>query len=104
MARSATWDRQDRDLLIELRTTMQNVQNDIADARGEIKEINTGITARLLNLESNSVSKIQLSGFENRIFDLEAQTNQWLGKQNLIAGGIGIIAGLVGAFIQAGKF
>lgn len=101
---TATWNRDDRDLLVELRTNMQNVRDEVASARAEIKDINTAITARLLNLEANAVSKIEIDGYEDRIRALEAATNQWLGKQQLIAGAIGIIAGLVGSFIQAGHF
>jgi hypothetical protein len=58
---TATWNREDRDLLIELRTQMTSMFGEIAGARLEIKEINTGITAPLLNLESNSVSKIEIN-------------------------------------------
>lgn len=45
----------------KLETQMDGMRSDIASARSEIKEINTGITARLLNLESNSVSKIEVN-------------------------------------------
>jgi hypothetical protein len=100
---TATWNRDDRDLLVELRTNMQNARDDIAAARIEIKEINTGVTARLLNLEGNAVNKIEIAGFEDRIRELEATANQWLGKQSLIAATIGIVAGLIGSYIQAVK-
>jgi hypothetical protein len=68
---AATWNREDRDLLIELRTEMSSTRSDIAAARAEIKEINTGITARLLNLESNAVSRIELKDYDDRIDSLE---------------------------------
>lgn len=72
---SATWNRDDRDLLVELRTQMTGIVNEISAARAEIKEINTGITARLLNLESNSLSKIEvnpkLDEYDERITSLE---------------------------------
>jgi hypothetical protein len=68
---AATWNREDRDLLIELRTEMSSARGDIAAARIEIKEINTGITARLLNLESNAVSKIELEGIQTDIESLK---------------------------------
>jgi hypothetical protein len=72
---SATWNREDRDLLIELKTQMQTMFGEIAAARVEIKEINTGITARLLNLEANAVSKIEvfpkLDEFSKRMTALE---------------------------------
>jgi hypothetical protein len=58
--RAAAWDREDRDLLIELKTEQRSTRDEVAAARAEIKEINTGITGRLLNLESNAVSKIEI--------------------------------------------
>jgi hypothetical protein len=72
---TATWNREDRDLLIELRTEMGSTRADIAAARAEIKEINNGIAARLLNLESNSVSKIELDGMEENIAGLQEQVD-----------------------------
>lgn len=72
---SATWNRDDRDLLVELRTQMTGIVSEISAARAEIKEINTGITARLLNLESNSLSRIEvnprLDEYDERITSLE---------------------------------
>jgi hypothetical protein len=107
----ATWNRDDRDLLIELKTNMQNTRDEVAAARVEIKDINTGITSRLLNLEANAVSKIELSRFdecnekfEARLRTVEDQNASWLGKQNLIAGALGIIAGLIGSLISSGHF
>jgi hypothetical protein len=99
---TATWNRDDRDLLVTLRTNQENTNTRLASMETAIKDINTGITARLLNLEGNAVSKIEIAGFEDRVRKLEATANQWLGKQSLIASAIGIIAGLVGAYIQAG--
>jgi chromosome segregation ATPase len=59
----------------KLATQMDGLRTDIASARGEIEKINTGITARILNLESNSVSKLEinpkLDEYENRITNLE---------------------------------
>jgi hypothetical protein len=101
--RATTWNRDDRDLLVELRTQMASVRDEVAAARGEIKEINTGISARLLNLESNAVSRIELDGLDERIRVLEAATNSWLGKQSLIGGAFGIVAGLIGSFVSAGR-
>ncbi len=100
---SATWNRDDRDLLVELRTNMGNLSSDIASARAEVKELSIGMSARLLNLEGNSVSKVQMIELEGRVRKVEDTSNQWLGKQQIIAGFIGIGAGLVGSFIQAGK-
>lgn len=68
---ATTWNRDDRDLLVELRTQMEGVRGEIAAARAEIKEINTGITARLLNLESNSVSKIVVDMLDDRVTVIE---------------------------------
>lgn len=83
------WNRDDRDLLVELRTQMTGMFSEISAARAEIKEINTGITARLLNLESNSLSKIEvnprLDEYDERITSLEdsqiatqAQIKVWI--------------------------
>src|SRR3954468_16611837 len=72
---TATWNREDRDLLVELRTTMFGMNGEISALRGEVKEINTGITSRLLNLESNSLSKVEvnpkLEELDQRITGLE---------------------------------
>ena len=54
----------DHDLLIELRTEMRGMRSDLSEMR-------TGITARVLNLESNSVSKIQFDDHETRIRGIE---------------------------------
>lgn len=45
----------------KIETQMDGLRVDVAGARAEIKEINTGITARLLNLESNAVSRIEVT-------------------------------------------
>lgn len=103
-SQSAIWNRDDRDLLIELRTNMGNLSSDIALARSEVKELSIGMSARLLNLESNSVSKVQLIEMEGRVRKLEDTENNWIGKQQFISGAIGIGAGLLGAWIQGGKF
>lgn len=60
LRQAAAWGREDRDLLIELRTEMQAIRSDLADMKGNY-------TARILNLESNSVSKIQFDDHEKRI-------------------------------------
>lgn len=99
---TATWNRDDRDLIVELRTNMQNVRDEVAQARVEIKEINTGITARILNLESNSVSKIEVSDFDKRIRGLENAANQWFGRQTTIAAFIGAALALLAAYISTG--
>lgn len=50
---TTVWSREDRDLLVELRTTMRSVQEDIQDIKGNV-------SSRLLKLEGNAVSKIEL--------------------------------------------
>jgi hypothetical protein len=63
---------------------------EIAAARVEIKEINTGITARLLNLESNAVSKIRVDALDERVDTLEDSRIEYRAtiKAWLIIGGI----------------
>ena len=80
----ATWNREDRDLLIELRTQMSGMREEIAAARVEIKDINTGIGARLLNLESNAVTKIvhdalaiRVDGLEDSRIEYRTQLKTW---------------------------
>lgn len=51
----------------KLETQIVRLGEDMSSARTEIKEINTGITARLLNLESNSLSKIEVNPRLNEI-------------------------------------
>lgn len=66
MARSniTTWNREDRDLLVELKTEVTAIRADLADLKGNY-------TGRLLNLESNAVSKIQFDDHEKRIRFIE---------------------------------
>lgn len=105
------WNRDDRDLLVELRTQMTGMFSEISAARAEIKEINTGITARLLNLESNSLSRIEvnprLDVFDERITDLEdsriafrASIQVWL----LLGGAIWTIVTLLLSIWLSTKF
>lgn len=100
--KSAEWNRDDRDLLVELRTQMTGIVMEISAARSEIKEINTGITGRLLNLESNSLSKIEvnpkLDEFDERLTNLEdsriayrAQLKVWV----LLGGAVWTVITLV---------
>ncbi len=49
-AKTATWNREDRDLLVELRTTLGAVQNDIT-------EIKNGTAAKLQFLETDKLSR-----------------------------------------------
>ena len=55
---TATWNREDRDLLVELRTTLKSVQVDI-------KEIKDGTAAQLRDQES------QIEALAKRVTDLE---------------------------------
>lgn len=77
----------------KIETQMDGLRGDMAAARVEIKEINTGITARLLNLEANAVSKIEvnpkLDEYEKRITNLETTkaTNQATVRPWVIIGG-----------------
>lgn len=59
------------------------------------------IKADLYQLRNDT--SIATQGFENRLRTVEAQNNAWLGRQQIIAGAIGIAAGLLGSLIQVGK-
>ena len=54
----------DHDLLIELRTEMRGVRSDIQD-------LTQGVSSRLLNLESNAVSRFQFDDHEKRLREVE---------------------------------
>jgi hypothetical protein len=87
---TATWNREDRDLLVELRTEQANTRNDLATIRNELKDINTGISNRVLNLESNAVSKIEIKEVCDDVEALKQQqaiTRTW-GSAALLALGI----------------
>ena len=73
-----SWSREDRDLLVELRTRLISVETGV-------QEMKTGVTSRLLNLEGNTVMKIEFKDHEDRIRHLEKY--RWL-----VAGAITIIA------------
>lgn len=81
------WNREDRDLLIELRTEMSAVREDI-------KSLNSGVSARLLNLESNSVSKIEIKSqfddHENRLRFIERYMWLAIGALGIIEFGLQI--------------
>lgn len=51
-AKTATWNREDRDLLVELRTTLGAVQIDIT-------EIKNGTAAKLQFLEADKLSRAE---------------------------------------------
>jgi hypothetical protein len=73
----------DHDLLVELRVLMTELRRDMRDMKDGTGTI--------------------LTDHETRLRSLEATANALLGKQSIIAGAIGIAAGLVGSFIQSGK-
>lgn len=64
-----TYNREDRDLLIELKTTMKAVRDDI-------QSLKDGVGLRLTNLEKNSVNNVQFEDHETRIRTMEKY--QWL--------------------------
>jgi hypothetical protein len=76
---TATWNREDRDLLVELRTEQANTRNDLATIRSELRDINTGISNRVLNLESNAVSRIELKELNDRTDNLELWRSMLIG-------------------------
>jgi hypothetical protein len=80
------WSREDRDLLVELRTRLVNVEAGV----GEMK---TGVTSRLLNLEGNSITKVEFDDHEQRLRSLETQ--RWM-----IAGAVMITSALAGYALQ----
>lgn len=103
---TATWNREDRDLLVELRTEQRSTRQDIAAVRIEIKEINTGITGRLLNLESNAVSKIELEPMREEIDDMRKSIERLQLWRSMLLGAWGvcvvILIPLALAFISRG--
>jgi uncharacterized protein involved in exopolysaccharide biosynthesis len=102
MARSQiTWNRDDRDLIVELRTQMGNVRDEIAAARTEIKEINTGITSRLLNLEANAVTKLVVEALDERVSNLEESRTKYRTQLNTILaiGGLAITVLNIGLLV-----
>jgi len=78
-----TVDQSDHDILIELRVLLGEMRRDMSDMKDGTNKT--------------------LADHETRMRALEAQTNSWIGKQSVIGAIIGIIAGLAGSFIQAGK-
>src|SRR4051794_29751264 len=67
LRKETAWNRDDRDLLIELRTSQASMESKINSLEVGIKEINTGVTARLLNIEGNAVMKLQHQQLENKV-------------------------------------
>lgn len=77
---ATTWSREDRDLLVELRTDMKAVREDIKTFTD-----NTNRTT---------------SDHEQRLRVMEAQSNKWLGKESLVGGAVGILASLAVTFFK----
>lgn len=88
---ASKWDRDSRDLLIELRTQMSAVRTDINTINENIKSIDSGISNRVLNLESNAVSKLEIKGMQNTIDDI----NKWRYIQYGAVAGVASIITLV---------
>ena len=85
----------------KIETQMDGLRSDVAGARSEIKEINTGITARLLNLEGNAVSRIEINprmsaleerqdGLEERVSALETTLKSYW-NACLVGGSIAVV-------------
>lgn len=81
---------------------MGSMRSDLAGARIEIKEINTGITARLLNLESNAVNKIQYNQLEDQVDKIRSIVDNYLSQLKVWrfigTGGWGIILLAIGYY------
>lgn len=67
----------DRDLLIELKTQMAGVRDDI-------KDLKDNSSARIANIEQNSVSKIVVDDHETRLRFLEKYTWITIGALTII--------------------
>lgn len=87
--RTATWNREDRDLLVELRTNMATIVKQMTSMDTTMKEINAGYSSRLLALESNAVSRIEFDLLEGRTEGLEKReaAQQAIIKAWVIIGG-----------------
>lgn len=70
-ATTSKWDRENRDLIIELMTEMRQVREGMVAIRSDIKDINSGLSNRVLNLESNSVSKVELDTLSAEVDSLK---------------------------------
>src|SRR5437870_3784229 len=104
-AKETTWNRDDRDLLVELRTSQANMEAKISSLEVGVKEINTGITARLLNLESNSVNKLQFDQLSETVGSLVDSRIEFRAtmKAWVLVGGAGwsIFMIIVGLYINS---
>lgn len=75
------WNREDRDLLIELRTRMQDMQTNI-------KSLTGNTSARLLYLEGNTVSKKE---FDDKAKDHEARIRRLERLGSLAIGALAVV-------------
>jgi hypothetical protein len=80
---------------------MSGVRDEIAAARVEIKEINTGLTTRVLNLEANSVSKTafnaladDVEGLKESRTEYRAQLRNWLLFGGILYGALQLALGI----------
>jgi tetrahydromethanopterin S-methyltransferase subunit G len=73
----------DHDLLIELRVVSSEIRRDI-------RELKDGTHQKL-------------DDHEARLRVLEGESDKWIGKQSMLGAVVGILAGLIGSFIQSGK-
>lgn len=87
--RSAVYNRDDRDLLVELRTEMKAVRDDI-------QSLKDGVALRLSNLEQNAVSKIQFDDHETRIRKIERYQLLQMGAVGIVAAFITQVINLLG--------
>lgn len=78
------WSREDRDLLIELRTEMRGMRTDIKDLKDGTSNQITDLTIKTEELETHKASKVDL---DNVITRLDRVTN----RQNLMIGGLIVI-------------
>jgi len=87
------WSREDRDLLVELRTRLISVE-------ASMQEVKTGVTARLLNLEANSVNKLELQNVEIRL-EKEVLLNAEFRSKATTYGSIALlVVGLAATFLS----
>lgn len=95
-AKKDQWDRESRDLLISLDTKVQSILAELQDLKGNY-------SARLLSLEGNAVSKIQMDKCESdlKMYVGTEIENAILGVQLKIWIAIGgAVLALVAAFIS----
>ena len=98
--KNSTVTREESDILVaigKLETKFDAMSTDLGGARMEIKEINTGITSRLLNLESNTVMKLQFHQLEGKVDAHDILINELIKSRAVWRGQIQIWVILGGA-------